>query len=111
MKSEIRIDFPRESSFNYEPNDSHGEYLMVWWQDDDNGRDAAEMCAHLRAQGVTPLTGHRWCKSFDHSGVVSTLIAGTPATLHTEHQDGWLSAWVSRNAAGELLGAIERATD
>lgn len=105
MKSEVRIDFPRDAGFNYTPTDSNGEYLMVWWY----RKDSPEVAEHLRAQGVTPAKGHRWCKGYDELGILATLIAGTPASLHQESEFQYVAAWVSRRAACELLGEMERA--
>ncbi len=105
VKSEVRVDFPKDAGFNYTPNDNNGEYLMVWWYI----KDSAEVAAHLRAQGVTPSKGHRWCKSYDESGILATLLAGTPASLHQESEFQYVAVWISRNAACELLGAMESA--
>jgi hypothetical protein len=106
MKSEVLISlFRPDSVVEYEPGEPSGEKLIAWISAE--REHTAALVSSLREQFASPLKGRTWCKSAVVSGSELVIIAGSPATIHIGRH-GDVSLWVSRRAAGELLGALLR---
>jgi len=101
MQSEVRITLPLATTTDFNPNEPNGEKLGIWTSAD----FVPELTESLRAQFATPLTGKTWCRHAAVAGTELFITARTPANLHTDRH-GYVTIWISRRAAGELLGAL-----